>query len=413
MPEQQNSGVPAPRVLVVTNDFPPTLGGIQTYIRDYLNALITHAGIPAENIVVFASTQDAAAAAEFDAAVDYRVVRWPRKIMLPTPQVSRRMRQLIREYRIDTVWFGAAAPLAVMAPSARTAGATRVVASTHGHEVGWSMFPGTRGVLRYIGRHVDTLTFVSRYVRGRIAGVFGPHVAWEPMPGGVNSASFAPDEAVRERLRRRVGVENKKVIVAVSRVVPRKGQDTLVAAMPEILREVPDAHLVIVGPGDYAKKLQRRAEKLNVAQHVTFTGPVQPAELAGYYSLGDVFALPVRTQGGGLSVEGLGIVFLEAQAAGRATVAGDGGGAPETVIDGVTGEVVNGRDTAAVASCLSALLSDPERAANLAAAGQMRVAEAWDWRVLAQQLEYVLRGDQQPRRCTPPRHSWNSPVKKK
>ena len=121
----------------------------------------------------------------------------------------------------------------------------------------------------------------------------------------------------------------------------------------------------------------------------------------------------MRTQGGGLSVEGLGIVFLEAQAAGRVTVAGDGGGAPETVIDGVTGEIVDGRDTAAVASCLGTLLSDPERAANLAAAGQKRVAEAWDWRVLAQQLEYVLRGDQQPRRRTPPRHSWNSPVKKK
>ncbi|PZO97091.1 MAG: alpha-(1-2)-phosphatidylinositol mannosyltransferase [Corynebacterium urealyticum] len=393
MPEQQNNGVPAPRVLVVTNDFPPTLGGIQTYIRDYLNALVTHAGIPAENIVVFASTQDADAAAEFDAAVDYHVARWPRKIMLPTPQVARRMRQLIREHRIETVWFGAAAPLAAMAPSARAAGATRVVASTHGHEVGWSMFPCTRAVLRYIGRNVDTLTFVSRY--------------------GVDAASFTPDEQVRQRLRHRVGVEDKKVIVAVSRVVPRKGQDTLVAAMPQILREVPDAHLVIVGPGDYAEKLQRRAEKLRVAQHVTFTGPVQPEDLAGYYSLGDVFALPVRTQAGGLSVEGLGIVFLEAQAAGRATVAGNGGGAPETIIDGVTGEIVDGRDTAAVATCLSDLLKNPERAADLAAAGQERVAEAWDWRVLAQQLEYVLRGDQQPRRRTPPRHSWNSPVNKK
>src|SRR5699024_2357294 len=103
VPEQQNSGVPAPRVLVVTNDLPPTHGGTQTDIRASLNALVTHAGIPAENIVVFASTQNVDAAAEFDAGVDYRVVRWPRKIMLPTPQVARRMRQLIREYRIETV----------------------------------------------------------------------------------------------------------------------------------------------------------------------------------------------------------------------------------------------------------------------------------------------------------------------
>lgn len=403
----------APRVLVVTNDFPPTLGGIQTYIRDYLSALVTHAGIPAENVVVFASTQDASAAAEFDATVPYRVVRWPARIMLPTPRAAARMQSLIREEHIDTVWFGAAAPLAVMAPAARKAGARRVVASTHGHEVGWSMFPGSRAVLRFIGGHVDTLTFVSRYVRGRIAGAFGPSVAWEPMPGGVDAASFAPNAALRADLRRRVGVQNKKVIVAVSRVVPRKGQDTLVAALPAILREVPDAHLVIVGPGGYAEKLRRRAERLGVARHVSFTGPVQPDELAGYYALGDVFALPVRTQAGGLSVEGLGIVFLEAQAAGRATVAGDGGGAPETVIDGATGEVVDGRDTAAVARCLTSLLQDTERAEALAAAGQKRVAKAWDWRVLAQQLEYVLRGDTPPRRRTPPRHSWNYPLENK
>ena len=255
MPEQQNNGVPTPRVLVVTNDFPPTLGGIQTYIRDYLNALVTHAGIPAENIVVFASTQDADAAAEFDAAVDYHVVRWPRKIMLPTPQVARRMRQLIREYHIDTVWFGAAAPLAAIAPSARAAGATRVVASTHGHEVGWSMFPGTRAVLRYIGRNVDTLTFVSLRARAHRRGL-RPHVAWEPIPGGVDAAA-SPDER-SERLRH-AWVLRRRSSSRSAGWFPGKGRTPRGSDAGDPARGS-DAHLVIVGPGDYAK-LQRRAEK--------------------------------------------------------------------------------------------------------------------------------------------------------
>ena len=402
----------APRILVVTNDFPPTVGGIQTYVRDYLDALATHGTIPAANITVFASTQDSAAAAEFDQKAPYSVVRIPRKIMLPSPRVARQMAREIAKRRIDTVWFAAAAPLAVLAPIARAAGARRIIASTHGHEVGWSLFPGARGVLKFIGRNVDTVTYVSRYVRDRIAGVFGPTVAWEPMPGGVDANQFAPNPDLRQELRARYGLENKKVIVAVSRVVPRKGQDTLVAAMPRILREVPDAHLLIVGPGSYSDELRTRAEKLGISENVTFTGTVDMAELAGHYCVGDVFALPVRTQGGGLSVEGLGIVFLEAQAAGVPTIAGDGGGAPETVIDGVTGEVVDGRNADHVAERIITLLNSDDLRTKYAEAGMKRTKQAWQWSALATQLEYVLRGDQGIEYGAPPRHSWNYPVDK-
>lgn len=391
-----------PRILVVTNDFPPTLGGIQTYIRDYLSAL----GSEDAHVVVFASTQDPIAATAHDAQLDYTVVRWPHKVMLPTPGTAKRMRELIAEHRIDTVWFGAAAPLGLMAPEARRAGAQRIIASTHGHEVGWSMFPGTRHVLRRIGETVDCLTYVSRYARNRMAGAFGPTVAWEPMPGGVDAELFQPDGQMRAALRARYGVENKKVIVAVSRLVPRKGQDTLVQAMPRILRQVPDAHLLLVGPGDYAKKLRARAKKLGIADAVTITGPVDFAELPGHYCAGDVFALPVRTQAGGLSVEGLGIVFLEAQACGVPTVAGDGGGAPETVIDSQTGVVVNGRDVRAVADRLAVLLSDATLAARLAEAGRRRVQTAWTWTALRRQLVNVLEG----RGDVPPEVAWSVPA---
>lgn len=385
-----------PRVLVVTNDFPPTFGGIQTYVRDYLSTL------DPTKVVVFASTQHREDAMAFDGEQDYHVVRWPRSIMLPTPATARKMQQLIREHDIHTVWFGAAAPLALMANSARAAGARRIVASTHGHEVGWSMFPGSRHVLARIGRTVDCLTYVSHYARNRMAAAFGPSVAWEPMPGGVNTDLFQPNPAMRDALRARYGVTDKKVIVAVSRLVPRKGQDTLVKAMPAILREHPDAHLLVVGPGDYRVKLEKLARRLDVTKNITFTGAVDVEELPGHFVVGDVFALPVRTQLGGLSVEGLGIVFLEAQAAGVATVSGNGGGAPETVIDGETGLVVDSRDLDDVVARISSLLSDAPTRQRLATAARKTVMEKWTWHVLGYQCRAVMRGGGE----IPPRHSF-------
>ena len=135
------------RTLLVTNDFPPTIGGIQSYLRDFVDT------IDPSEIVVFASTQDAEAAALFDSAQPYTVVRWPHKVMLPTPATAREMQRLVREHGVVNVWFGAAAPLALMGKAAKEAGAHKVIATTHGHEVGWSMLPLARQALREIGRH--------------------------------------------------------------------------------------------------------------------------------------------------------------------------------------------------------------------------------------------------------------------
>ncbi|MBB3115027.1 glycosyltransferase family 4 protein [Corynebacterium bovis] len=396
-----------PRVLLVTNDFPPTLGGIQSYLRDYCGL------IDPDRLTVFASTQDREAARRHDAGLPYRVVRWPRRVMLPTPATGRAMADLIRAEGIDTVWFGSSTPLGLLAGRARAAGATRVIASTHGHEVGWSMVPGGRAVLRRIGRDCDCLTFVSRYARRRFASAFGPDVALEPLPGGVDTARFHPDPDAAGRIRARYGVPaGRPLVVCVSRIVPRKGQDTLVEAMPGILRTVPDAHLLVVGPGggpdasprEYGSRLACRAGDLGVADHVTFTGPVPPDDLVGAFSAGDVFAMPVRTRAGGFSVEGLGIVFLEAQACGVPTVAGDGGGAPETVVDGVTGDVVDGRDTGDVARTVAALLDDAARRRRYGRAGRDHMVAAWDWEVMGRQFRAVLAGDGR----VPPRHSWTS-----
>ncbi|MGV0050059.1 GDP-mannose-dependent alpha-(1-6)-phosphatidylinositol monomannoside mannosyltransferase [Mycobacterium colombiense] len=373
------------RVLLVTNDFPPRRGGIQSYLGEFVDRLVD-AG--PHSVTVYAPQWKGAEA--YDAAARYRVVRHPGTLMLPVPAVDTRMRRLIAEEGIDTVWFGAAAPLALLAQRARGAGASRVLASTHGHEVGWSMLPVARSVLRRIGDDTDVVTFVSRYTRSRFAPAFGPNASLEYLPSGVDIDRFRPDPAGRARLRDRYALGERPTVVCVSRLVPRKGQDMLIKALPSIRRRVDGAALVIVGGGPYEDSLRALARECGVADDVTFTGGVPAAELPTHHALADVFAMPCRTRGAGLDVEGLGIVFLEASATGVPVVAGRSGGAPETVQHNKTGLVVDGREVGEIADAVAELLADRDRAAAMGAAGRDWVTAQWRWDTLATRLGALL-----------------------
>ncbi|AGZ49344.1 GDP-mannose-dependent alpha-(1-6)-phosphatidylinositol monomannoside mannosyltransferase [Mycobacterium kansasii] len=378
------------RVLLVTNDFPPRRGGIQSYLEEFVGRLV-EAG--SHSVTVYAPQWKGAQAYDDAAcAAGYRVVRHPGTLMLPAPAVDSRMRRLIAEYGIDTVWFGAAAPLALLAPRARRAGATRIVASTHGHEVGWSMLPVARSVLRRIGDSADVVTFVSRYTQARFAPAFGPGAALEYLPPGVDSDRFRPDPAARAELRKRYRLDERPVVVCVSRLVPRKGQDMLIKALPAIRRRVDGAALMIVGGGPYLQALRKLAKDRQVADHVTFTGGVPGDELPAHHAVADVFAMPCRTRGAGLDVEGLGIVFLEASASGVPVIAGQSGGAPETVRHNKTGLVVDGTSVDEVADAVADLLTDRDRAAAMGAAGRQWVTANWRWDTLAIRLAGLLGG---------------------
>ncbi|MEU6643865.1 glycosyltransferase family 4 protein [Saccharomonospora sp. NPDC046836] len=377
------------RTLLVTNDFPPRPGGIQSY----LHALATR--LPADDLVVYAPSweRESGSHQEFDAKAPFEVVRHPTSLMVPTPAVLRRAKNILRARGCDTVWFGAAAPLALLGSPLRTAGAERVVACTHGHEVGWSMLPAARQALRRIGDTADVVTFVSNYTRGRFASAFGPMAGLEHLPSGVDTEVFRPDDAARAEIRARHGLGDRPTVVCVSRLVPRKGQDMLVLALPELRKRVPDTTLLLVGGGPYRQKLAALAEAAGVAEHVILTGSVPWEELPAHYAAGDVFAMPARTRGKGLDVEGLGIVFLEASATGLPVVAGNSGGAPETVLDEVTGHVVDGRQLMQLVETLAALLADPVRARRMGAAGRQWVSEHWRWDILARRLVAMLDGD--------------------
>ncbi|MDY5784626.1 glycosyltransferase family 4 protein [Corynebacterium sp.] len=377
-------------ILLVTNDFPPTVGGIQSYLRDFAAEVVRHAGT--DNLIVFASTLDAAAAAQWDASVDYTVIRARQKVLLPTPAVRAQMQRIIREFDVDTVWFGAAAPLAVLGSAARSAGAQRVVATTHGHEVGWSMVPGARSVLRRIGDSADVVTYISRYTLGRFRPAVGEKAQYVALPSGVDTNFFRPAKAAqRLATRQRWGLGEAPVIVCASRLVARKGQDQLIRALPEIRRRCPGAVLVIIGAGSYGTTLRRYARHLEPADRdaVIFTGPVERPDMRDLVAAADVFAMPARTRGGGLDVEGLGIVYLEAQACAVPVVAGDSGGAPEAVGEGA-GVVVDGRDLAHIVESIAVLLNDATCRTSMGKAGREFVERHFSWDELGRRCYRVL-----------------------
>lgn len=358
---------------------------------------------PPDEVVVYTSAEPGPATEEFDAAQPFPVVRDRARLLLPTPRTTAIARALAFRYGCDRVWFGAAAPLALMAgrlglPS---------VATTHGHEMAWAAVPGARGALRRIGRTAGTVTYLTAHSRARMAAALGPHARTARLVPGVDADRFDAARPVAGRpggaggagaaadVRRQLGLGARPLILSVSRLVPRKGQDTLIRALPLVRRTVPDATLLIVGGGPYARAL-RRSARAQRARHglphdaIVFAGPKEHAELPPYYAAADAFAMPCRTRRLGLEAEGLGIVYLEAAAAGLPVLAGDSGGAPDAVRDGETGYVTDGTDTGAVADRLAALLADPEAAGEMGAKGRAWVRAEWSWDASARTLRALL-----------------------
>jgi phosphatidylinositol alpha-1,6-mannosyltransferase len=251
------------------------------------------------------------------------------------------------------------------------------------------MLPGARQALRRLAGELDVLTYLGEYTRQRLARVLPDRVRLERLTPGVDTDTFHPavDGAA---VRAEHGLTGRPVIVCVSRLVQRKGQDALIRALPAIRERLPDVALLLVGGGRYRQRLQRLARSGGVAEHVRFAGAVPFGQLPQHFAAGDVFAMPCRTRRFGMDVEGLGMVFLEASATGLPVLAGNSGGAPDAIRPRVTGELVDGRDIGAIADTLAGLLTDPERARRLGAAGRQWVEQDWQWDRIADRLAGLL-----------------------
>ena len=375
------------RTLVITNDFPPRPGGIQTFGYEIVRRF--------EPNSVTVLTSDWEGAAEFDAAQDFKIVRAQTQTLLPSKSTLAMAREIVVAENITRVLFGAAAPLGLLASPLRKIGVQNIVGMTQGHETGWAMTPGMRQALRKIGNDTDFLTYISEYTHQKIAKALSPDAAarMRRIVPGVDVTEFSPANSVAgNELRANLGWIDRPVIVCVSRLMARKGQDELIRALPKVHQTSPKASLIIVGGGPYHKDLQSLVSKLNLGDFVHFTGKVEQSELSSWYAAGDIFAMPCRTRVGGWDVEGLGIVFLEGSATGLPVIVGDSGGAVDAVIDGKTGYLVDGRNTSEIAQRISFLISNPEVAKQMGETGRNWVTQEWTWEQNFKKLDGLLSG---------------------
>jgi len=366
------------RVFVVTNDFPPRIGGINDYVAQLFRRF------PAGSVTVFASTFPGADA--FDRAYPQEVIRLPTEMMLPTSGVRRALHGLLRERRPDLVLFGALWPLGHMGPAVSRKLSIPYGGFSHGLELTGALVPG---LLRHVGGSASLLTAVSDWARRKLEPAFGWRDRMQLLPSGIDTGAFHPgvsDAAVRERH----DLGDAPVICCVSRLVARKGQDMLIRALPQVTAAVPEARLLIVGSGPHDGTLRALARTTGVAGRVTFAGAVPYAELPAYFRAGDVFAMPCRSRLGGLDIEALGAVFLQGAAVGRPVVAGRSGGAPEAVLDGTTGVVVDPESPPAIAAALTGLLTDRVLADRMARAGAAWVHREWTWDAMALRLQGMI-----------------------
>ena len=313
------------RTLFVTNDFPPRRGGIETFVRQLCGEL------PADQVVVHTASMPGDRA--YDAALPFPVVRDPSSMLLPTRAVGERVVSTLRTHGCDQVVFGASAPLGLLAPALRAAGANRVVGITHGHEVWWASVPVTRQLLRRIGDSVDVLTYVSDYCRSRIAPALSDAAAarMERLSPTVDRTRFRPG-CGGAGVRAALGISpDALVVVCVSRMIRRKGQDTLVRVWPEVLARFPGAVLLLVGDGPDRRRIERMVARRRLGDSVVLTGAVDWEDVPAHLDAGDVFAMPCRTRLLGLEVEAFGIVYLEAAACGLRVVAGRSGGVADAL----------------------------------------------------------------------------------
>jgi phosphatidylinositol alpha-1,6-mannosyltransferase len=373
--------VDVPTTLLVTNDFPPRVGGIQRT----LEALVRE--FPAERISVFCPSAPGADA--YDAQAPFRVLRQPEAFLWPTRDVASRVGHAVHDVAADVVLFGAAYPLALLGPSLAREG-TPYVSAAHGFEYWLSIAPGTHALMRRAtSRAARVAVMCSAFVARTVRTAVPSGVPVSVLYPGADVERFRPDLGTTD-IRAAFGIEDRPLVVCVSRLVPRKGQDVLVRAMHELRRRVPGATLLIVGGGPYEPTLRRLAASAPDGS-VAFTGEVSEQDLPRYYAVGDVFAMPCRTRLGGLEVEGWGNVFIEAAACGRPVVVGDSGGAREALVDGETGLLVNGRSVGEVAAAVGTLLAEPPLAAKMGEAGRDRVLRSHTWPAIADRLAGWLR----------------------
>ena len=366
--------------LLVTNDFPPKIGGIQSYLWELWRRL------PAESAAVLTTPHEGAA--EFDAATDLRVDRIHEKVMLPTAKLRDRILRTADEVGAELILLDPALPLGHLGPDlGRSYGVI-----LHGAEVTVpGRVPGPRAALARVLAGADLVVAAGGYPAAEGERAVRRPLPTVLIPPGVDIDRFEPLDAQRRAAARKAfGVAPEApLVVSVSRLVPRKGMDVLVEAAARLAPAHPDLTVLIGGTGRDEGRLRRLIER--TAAPVRMLGRVPDQDLPALYGTADVFAMACRSRWMGLEQEGFGIVFVEAAAAGVAQIAGDSGGSAEAVIHGETGLVLSDPSSVdEMVIALDALLTDRPRREEMGRRARERAVERFSYDVLARDLGFAL-----------------------
>lgn len=366
--------------LLVTNDYPPKIGGIQSLLWEWWKRL------PSDKFAVLTSPY--AGTEEFDAGEPYRIERTREPVLLPHPLMVRQVNDLAKDFGADLVVVDPAVPLGLIGPSLDLP----YDLVLHGAEVTVpGRLPFTKQALGYTLRRARHVIAAGGYPAAEADHAAGRSLPTTIVPCGVDPDKFRPlDATERAAAREHLGLPvDAELIVSMSRLVPRKGFDTAIRAVARLKRQRPDLLLAIAGGGREEQRLQRLAAELDAP--VRFLGRIPDEDRTPLYGCGDIFTMLCRNRWFGLEQEGFGIVFLEAAACGVAQIAGDSGGAAEAVADGETGLVVRDpEDVQEVADAMARLLDDDALRASMATRSRARVLEEFSYDVLARRLGETL-----------------------
>ena len=311
-------------------------------------------------------------AAAFDATHAYTVVRASTSVLWPTAALLRQVEDLARREGAELIQLGHPLPAGLLGPQLKKRCGLPYVVFLGGAEVTVpGAVPGVNNLLRHVLGNAAMLLTVSEYTARAAAQQVHGTVPAEVLRPPISVDEFVPAAAAEaQQLREKLGIRGE-LVVCVGRLVPRKGQDRLIDALALLTAEFPDLHLALIGEGRLTTSLYDRAQKRGVGERVHLTGALADAAVKDWLKAADIFASPCRSRWGGFEVEGFGLVFAEAALCGLPVIAGRSGGAPESVHEGDTGMVVDGRSAQQVAAALASMLRmSPERRRAMGAKGR-------------------------------------------
>ena len=361
------------RHLLVTNDYPPKVGGIQSYLWEIYRRL------PQDKVVVYTTPHPDSES--FDQKQTHKIIRSKQRVLLPTRQVANQIRSLAEVENIDFIMYDPAVPIGILGPKIGIPYGVIL----HGAEV---TIPGrvpiARSLIANVLQHAKLVVTAGDYSTKEAIRAAKQNLPVCVIPPGVDIDRFKPlDEQARSTIRERFNFkDDDEVILTLSRLVPRKGMDVLISATSELMKTRPRVHLLIAGTGRDLRRLKALTQSTNAP--VTFLGFVSDDEVAELYGMADVFGMICRVRWGGLEQEGFGIVFLEAAACGVPQIAGRSGGADEAVLEGETGFVVDSpTDSNAVKQALEKLLTDSETRKEMGRNSRARAEKEFSYDYLA------------------------------